>query len=140
MDLLRRSRTLSLVALAIAWSPVQFNPAAAVWRVRATNHFEVFYTQQHDFDPIAQEAERAYGQISRDLGRQVSAKVPLSLVPSAHDLPHSEQEAAGMVGASGAPVGRDHLFLSVEPRTGREERLAHELTHIFEFDQRVRCP
>jgi hypothetical protein len=32
-------------------------------------------------------------------------------------------------------MGRDHLLLPVEPRADREKRLAHELTHIFEFDR-----
>jgi hypothetical protein len=116
--------------------PLQFDPTRATWRVRATDHFEIYYTQARDLDAIAREAEHAYARVSRDLGRQVSAKVPLILLPTSRDLPKTEQEAAVIVRASGAPP-RDHLLLPVEPGNGdREKRLAHELTHIFEFDQR----
>jgi len=130
----------AFVALVLASSPAQFSPATAVWRVRATNHFDIFYSEARDLDSIAQEAERAYARVSGELGRQVSAKVPLLLVPSKRDLPRTEQEAAVIVRASGAPTDRDHLILAVEPRNGREKTLAHELTHIFEFDRRARRP
>ena len=118
-------------------NPVQFDPATAIWRVRATNHFDIYYTQARDLDSVAREAERAYARVSRDLRRQVSAKVPLILLPTSRDLPQTAQEAAVIVRASRAP-DRDHLLLPVEPRSGREKVLAHELTHIFEFDQRSR--
>jgi hypothetical protein len=119
--------------------PVQFDPRTATWRVRSTNHFDIYYTQARDLDAIAREAEHAYARVSRDLGRQVSAKVPLILLPTSRDLPKTEQEAAVIVGASRAPA-RDHLLLPVEPRNTRENALAHELTHIFEFDRRSRLP
>ena len=119
--------------------PVQFDPATAIWRVRATTHFDIYYAQARDLDSIAREAERAYARVSRDLRRQVSAQVPLILLPTSRDLPQTAQEAAVIVRASGAP-DRDHLLLPVEPRNGRENVLAHELTHIFEFDQRSRRP
>jgi hypothetical protein len=118
-------------------NPVQFDPTTAIWRVRATDHFDIYYAQARDLDSVAREAERAYARVSRDLRRQVSAKVPLILLPTSRDLPQTVQEAAVIVRASRAP-DRDHLLLPVEPRSGREKVLAHELTHIFEFDQRSR--
>jgi len=120
--------------------PVQFDPTAAVWRVRTTDHFDIYYAQRVDLDSIAREAERAYARLSRGLRQEVSAKVPLLLVPASRDLPHNEREAAVIVHASGAALDRDHLQLAVNPRDGRENRLAHELTHIFEFDRRARRP
>lgn len=133
-----------LVAVAISLgstSPVtpQFDPATASWRVRPTNHFDIYYTQTRDLDPVAREAERAYADVSRELHKQVSGKVPLILLPITADLPRTEQEAAVIVRASRAP-DRDHLLLAVEPRNGRERRLAHELTHIFAFEGRTRRP
>ena len=119
--------------------PVQFDPATAIWRVRATNHFDIYYAQARDLDSVAREAERAYARVSRDLRRQVSARVPLILLPTSRNLPQTAQEAAVIVRASGAP-DRDHLLLPVEPRNGREKVLAHELTYIFEFDRRSRPP
>ena len=119
--------------------PVQFAPASAIWRVRATNHFDIYYAQARDLDSVAREAERAYARVSRDLRQQVSGRVPLILLPTSRDLPQTAQEAAVIVRATGAP-DRDHLLLPVEPRTGREKLLAHELTHIFEFEGRSRRP
>jgi hypothetical protein len=138
----RGAGILALVAMtlqATSLTPVQFDPTTATWRVRATNHFEIYYTQARDLDAIAREAEHAYARVSSDLGRQVSAKVPLILLPTSRDLPKTEQEAAVIVRASGAPA-RDHLLLPVEPRNTRENTLAHELSHIFEFDRPPRRP
>ena len=142
MDPFRGAGILALVAMMLPSTslvPVQFDPATAIWRVRATNHFDIYYAQARDLDSITREAERAYARVSRDLRRQVSATVPLILLPTSRDLPQTAQEAAVIVRASGAP-DRDHLLLPVEPRNGRENMLAHELTHIFEFDQRSRLP
>lgn len=119
--------------------PVQFDPATTIWRVRATNHFDIYYAQTRELDSVAREAERAYARVSRDLRRQVSGRVPLILLPTSRDLPKTTQEAGVIVRATGAP-DRDHLLLPVEPRNGREKLLAHELTHIFEFEGRSRRP
>jgi hypothetical protein len=141
VDPFRGAGILALVATMLRSTsliPAQFDPATAIWRVRATNHFDIYYTQARDLDAVAREAERAYARVSRDLRRQVSARVPLILLPTSRDLPQTAQEAAVIVRASRAPDGDDHLLLPVEPRNGREKVLAHELTHIFEFDQRSR--
>jgi len=114
---------------------VQFSPATAEWHVRSTDHFEIYYTQAPDLNSIVREAERAYDRVSHDKRRQMSAKVPLMLVPTSHDLPRSEGEAGVIVRASGAP-DRDHLFLSIEPRNGREKMLANGLAHVLKFEGR----
>ena len=131
-----------LVAVAISqgsMSPVtpQFDPAKAAWRLRPTDHFDIYYPNTLDVGSIPREAERAYAGVSRERHEQVSGKVPLILLPTSADLPRTEQDAAVIVRASGAPA-RDHLLLAVEPRDGRENRLAHELTHVFEFEGRSR--
>jgi len=114
---------------------VQFSPATAEWHVRSTDHFEIYYTQAPDLNSIVREAERAYDRVSHDMRRQMSAKVPLMLVPTSRDLPQSEGEAGVIVRASGAP-DRDHLFLSIEPRNGREKMLANGLAHVLKFEGR----
>jgi hypothetical protein len=129
---------LILVVLAVflgSTSPVtpQFDPAKAAWRVRTTNHFDIYYPRTLDVGSIPREAERAYADMSRERHQQVSGKVPLMLLPTIADLPRTEQEAMVIVRASGAPA-RDHLMLAAEPRNGRENRLANGLTHIFEFE------
>lgn len=111
----------------------QFDPAAATWRVRTTDHFQIYYAQPRDLESIAREAERAYSRVSRDRRQQVSGKVPLILLPTQRDLPHTEQEARAIVRACRAP-DRDHILFPVEPRSERESELAHELTHVFEFE------
>jgi hypothetical protein len=114
---------------------VQFRRTTAEWHVRSTDHFEIYYTQAPDLNAIVREAERAYDRVSHDMRRQMSAKVPLMLVPTSRDLPQSEGEAGVIVRASGAP-DRDHLFLSIEPRNGREKMLANGLAHVLEFEGR----
>ena len=111
----------------------RFDPAASVWRTRATDHFDIYHTQQSDLDEIAREAERAYARVSFELRHALSVKVPLILLPSNRDLPRDRQEATAIVRASGAP-DVDHLLLPVEPRDRRPTDLAHELTHIFQFE------
>ena len=118
-----------------ALGQVPFNPTTAKWHVRSTNHFEIYYTAATDLDSIVREAERAYLRVSLDMRREISGRVPLILVPTTRDLPHSEREAGVIVRASGAPA-RDHLLLPIEPRAGREKMLTHELTHVFEFEGR----
>ena len=118
---------------------VDFDPATATWLVRATSHFDIYYTHARDLDSVAREAERAYDRVSRDQRRQVPGRVPLILLPTSRDLPRTPQEAAVIVRASGA-ADRDHLLLPVEPRKDREKLLAHELMHIFEFEGRPRRP
>ena len=143
MDPFRGAGILALVATMLGSTsliPVQFDPANTTWRVRATNHFDIYYAQARDLDSVAREAERAYARVSRDLRQQLSARVPLILLATSRDLPKTTQEAAVIVRASGAARDLDHLLLPVEPRNGREKVLAHELTHIFEFDQRSRRP
>jgi hypothetical protein len=137
VDPFRGAGVLALVATILGSTsliPAQFDATTATWRVRATTHFDIYYTQARDLDAIAREAEHAYARVSHDIGRQVSAKVPLILLPTRRDLPKTEQEAAVIVRASRAG-DRDHLLLPVEPRDGRENAIAHELTHIFEFDR-----
>ncbi len=133
----RGAAILALVTMIVGATsriPAQFDATTATWRIRATAHFDIYYTQARDLDAIAREAEHAYAGVSHEMGRQVSAKVPLILLPNSRDLSKTEHEAAVIVRASRAG-DRDHLLLPVEPRDGREKAIAHELTHIFEFDR-----
>ena len=114
---------------------VPFSSTTAKWHVRSSDHFEIYYTEAPDLNSIIREAERAYDRVSHDMRRQMAAKVPLMLVPTSRDLPRSEADAWVIVRASGAP-DRDHLFLSIEPRNGREKMLANGLTHVLKFEGR----
>jgi hypothetical protein len=112
--------------------PQRFDPTSFVWRTRTTEHFDIYHTEQMDPDEIAREAERAYSRVSADLGRDVSEKIPLILLPTNGDLPRDRSEASAIVRASQAP-DRDHLLLPLEPRDRRAVVLAHELTHIIQL-------
>jgi hypothetical protein len=140
VDVVRGAAILVAVAISLGSTGTvtpQFDPAKSAWRLRATNHFEIYYPRTLDPGSIPREAERAYADMSRERHQQVSGRVPLMLLPTTADLPRTEQEAAVIVRASGAPA-RDHLMLALEPRNGRESRLANGLTHIFEFEGRPR--
>lgn len=140
MTAVRGAAILVVVVLSLGSTsrvPPQFDPAKATWRLRTSDHFDIYYPQTLDMGSIPREAERAYADMSRERHQEVAGKVPLMLLPTTADLPRTEQEALVIVRASGAPA-RDHLMLAVEPRAGRERRLAHELTHIFEFEGRPR--
>jgi hypothetical protein len=114
-------------------NPQRFDPTSFVWRTRTTDHFDIYHTEQMDLDEIARDAERAYSRVSADLGRDLSEKVPLILLPDNGDLPRDRSEASTIVRASGAP-DVDHLLLPLEPRDRRATVLTHELTHIFQFE------
>jgi hypothetical protein len=118
---------------AINPNPQRFDPTAFAWRTRTTDHFDIYHTQQADLEQIAREAERAYSRLSLDLRHNLPVKVPLILLPTDRDLPRDRQEATELVRASGAP-NVDHLLLPVEPRDRRTTALAHELTHIFQYE------
>ena len=136
MTAVRGAAILAAVALSlgsITPVPPQFDPAQATWRLRTTTHFDIYYPHTLDVGSIPRDSERAYADVSRQLRQHVSGKVPLILLPRTADLPRTEHQAAVIVRASGAPA-RDHLLLGVQPRDGRASRLAHELTHIFEFE------
>jgi hypothetical protein len=111
----------------------RFDPKAFVWHTRATDHFDIYHTHQTDLDEIARDAEQAYARVSVDLQHQLTAKVPLILLPTRSDLPRDSQDASTLVRASGAP-DRDHLLLPLEPRDGRSTVLLHELSHVFQLE------
>jgi hypothetical protein len=113
-------------------NPQRFDPASSVWRTHTTEHFDIYHTTRMDLDEIAREAERAYSRVSVELGRELSEKVPLILLPTSGDLPRDRSEASAIVRASRAP-DVDHLLLPVEPYDRRAFLLAHELTHIIQF-------
>ncbi|MGC4085600.1 MAG: hypothetical protein QM736_26625 [Vicinamibacterales bacterium] len=109
------------------------------WHIYTTDHFEIYYytdLEKH-LERVASYAERAYQQVSSDLKHDLSFKVPLILFKT-----HSEFEQQNVVpGAAQEGVGafaepfRDRMLLPIDDPPDRLYGLiAHELTHIFEFD------
>ena len=109
------------------------------WHIYTTDHFEIYYypdLEKH-LERVAGYAESAYQQVSADLKHDLSFKVPLILFKT-----HSEFEQQNVApGAAQEGVGafaepyRDRMLLPIDDPPDRLYGLiAHELTHIFEFD------
>jgi hypothetical protein len=109
------------------------------WHIYETDHFEIYYYPEleHHLERVAGYAESAYQQVSSDLHHDLSFKVPLILFKT-----HSEFEQQNVIpGAAQEGVGafaepfRDRMLLPIDDPPDRLYGLiAHELTHIFEFD------
>jgi hypothetical protein len=109
------------------------------WHIYTTDHFEIYYYPEleHHLERVAGYAESAYEQVSADLKHDLSFKVPLILFKT-----HSEFEQQNVApGAAQEGVGafaepfRDRMLLPIDDPPDRLYGLiAHELTHIFEFD------
>lgn len=109
------------------------------WHIYTTDHFEIYYytdLEKH-LERVAGYAEGAYQQVSSDLKHDLSFKVPLVLFKT-----HSEFEQQNVIpGAAQEGVGafaepfRNRMLLPIDDPPDRLYGLiAHELTHIFEFD------
>lgn len=109
------------------------------WHIYTTDHFEIYYYPELEkhLERIAGYAESAYEQVSSDLKHDLSFKVPMVLFKT-----HSEFEQQNVIpGAAQEGVGafaepfRNRMLLPIDDPPDRLYGLiAHELTHIFEFD------
>ena len=109
------------------------------WHIYTTDHFEIYYypeLEQH-LERVASYAESAYDQISTDLAHDLADRVPLVVFKT-----HSEFEQQNIIPGE-IPEGvlafaepqRDRMVLPIDEAPDQLYRLiAHELTHIFEFD------
>src|SRR3954469_6171384 len=109
------------------------------WHIYTSDHFEIYYYPELEkhLERVAGYAESAYEQVSSDLKHDLSFKVPLILFKT-----HSEFEQQNVApGAAQEGVAafaepfRDRMLLPIDDPPDRLYGLiAHELTHIFEFD------
>ena len=109
------------------------------WHIYTTDHFEIYYypeLEQH-LERVASYAESAYKQISADLEHDLAERIPLVVFKT-----HSEFEQQNIIPGE-IPEGvlafaepqRDRMVLPIdEPPDQLYRLIAHELTHIFEFD------
>ncbi len=109
------------------------------WRVYKSPHFEIYYypeLEQH-LGRVASYAESAYQKVSSALKHTLSSPVPLVLYKT-----HSEFEQTSLFPsfvpegvAAFAEPGRSRMVLPIdEPPDRLYGLIAHELTHVFEFD------
>jgi len=109
------------------------------WHIYTTDHFEIYYYSdiEKHLERVAGYAEGAYQQVSADLKHDLSFKIPLILFKT-HSEFEQENVAPGAavegVGAFAEPY-RNRMLLPIDDPPDRLYGLiAHELTHIFEFD------
>ena len=117
---------------------VKTRNASAVFALRTTDHFQVFYPRELDLhaERVAREAEVAYDRISADLRHNLASRVPLFLVRTeaeidswVKDLDLSSADAVINQGPS------DHVFLAMDqPADQWLGTITHEVAHVFSFD------
>lgn len=112
---------------------------AGDWRIRKTDHFEIYYQPDMDLhaERVAQEAERAYERVSSELKHNLAFTVPIILFRTASELEQSAQ-AGPLVRplvASFSEPSRDRIFLAMDrPSDQWYGLITHEVAHVFGFD------
>ncbi len=109
------------------------------WHIYTTDHFEIYYYPELErhLERVAGYAESAYQQVSADLKHDLAFKVPLVLYKTSSEFQQQNvlpEEVPEGVLAFAEPM-RDRMVLPIdEPPDQLYRIIAHELTHIFEFD------
>jgi WD40 repeat protein len=109
------------------------------WHIYTTDHFEIYYYPELEkhLERVAGYAESAYQQVSADLKHDLAFKVPLVLYKTSSEFQQQNvlpEEMPEGVLAFAEPL-RDRMVLPIdEPPDQLYRIIAHELTHIFEFD------
>src|SRR5574338_236728 len=109
------------------------------WHIYTTDHFEIYYYPELEkhLERVAGYDESAYQQVSADLKHDLAFKVPLVLYKTSSEFQQQNvlpEEMPEGVLAFAEPM-RDRMVLPIdEPPDQLYRIIAHELTHIFEFD------
>jgi len=107
-------------------------PATQDWRLYATTHLDVLFTEDLNtqLDRVEREVERGYQRVSGDLRHDVAARLNVVL------FANSAMRAANAPVVPNAPPGTStRILLAVdEPDDAFRASIAHEITHVFEFD------
>ena len=130
-----------LVASAQQTEPL-VSPDTFDWQVETTDHFEIYYYPPFagELGPFGAAAERAYRRVSEALDHQLGFGVPLILFKTREDflqqgiVPEIPDTVLQNVNSfSEAKRDRIVLLLDGDPDQWYLQ-VAHELTHIFQFD------
>jgi len=109
------------------------------WKIYPTTHFELHYytTEQASLRRVASFAESAYERLSLKLNFQIDKKIPLIFYSTHSDFEQTNVDVSFIpegVGAFAEPA-RNRMVLPVDlPDARLQELIAHELTHIFEYE------
>jgi Tol biopolymer transport system component len=133
-----------LIVLMAAWPAYPFGQNKIVyddfeWSVYHSTHFDVYFyeTERDSLQRVVDAAESAYLDLSQKFNFQLSKKVPLIYYHT-----HSAFEQTNVmlnfipegVGAFAEPA-RNRMVLPIDmPDDQLLELIAHELTHIFEYE------
>jgi beta-lactamase regulating signal transducer with metallopeptidase domain len=113
-------------------------PQAGNWRVRTTDHFEIYYQPNLNLhaERVGREAERAYEQVSSDLKHNLAARVSVILFRTTSELERSVQD--GILGLPPVTLDDPSRFRTVfaidHPADQWYGLLTHEVAHVFLFD------
>ena len=117
------------------------SPDTFDWQVETTEHFELIYypALQPELEGVGTAAEQAYAQVSEVLDHQLGFLVPLILFKTREDF--NQQDIAEIPEAvlqdvtSFSEPRRDRIVILLDEDPNRwYVQVAHELTHIFQFD------
>lgn len=109
------------------------------WQVYQSTHFDVyFYEEERDaLQKVVNFAESAYDDLSRKFNFQISKRVPLIYYATHSDFEQTNVILSFIpegVGAFAEPA-RNRMVLPIDmPDEELYELIAHELTHIFEYE------
>jgi beta-lactamase regulating signal transducer with metallopeptidase domain len=102
------------------------------WNLRTSGHFDVYYRPEMltQLDRVAQDAERAYAQVSSDLRHDLAQQIPIVLFANAPELERASTRSLVPLHPS-----RDRILLLLDgPEAARAGILTHEITHLFTLD------
>jgi WD40 repeat protein len=107
------------------------------WDKYTTAHFDIYYytKDQEMLQKLASYSESAYQKISRDIKHELSAAVPLIYYKTLTDFQQTNlyNVPEGVLGAAEPLLYRIALHGDMPP-DALQDLIAHELTHIFEYD------
>jgi beta-lactamase regulating signal transducer with metallopeptidase domain len=111
--------------------------STGAWRVRATNHFDIYFggDVEPQLERIERQVERAYQQVSSDLRHDLAHRPPIILFKTHRAMQDGRTAAVKAVETAFPDSRRDHVLVPLDdPSNELYGLLVHELTHLFEFD------
>ncbi len=139
------SKTIWIHAILLAAAPLLASGKNKIpydnfeWKIYRSAHFNVFFyeSEEHLLEQVVDMAEAAYANNSELLQHQINFKIPLVIYKT-----HEEFEQTNVfsgfvpryVGAFAEPF-QSRMVLPIDlPDEELYELIAHELTHIFQYD------
>ena len=117
------------------------SPDTFDWQVETTDHFELYYypALEPELEGFGAAAERAYARVSDVLDHELAFRVPLIVFKTRDDFQQQDiaeiPETVLQNVTSFSEPKRDRIVILLDEDPNRwYVQVAHELTHIFQFD------